>query len=94
MGVYLKTIKKLIKGMEVKTGLILLLTRREFYSDKHDKKITVLSLRHGNKKSNVIYSSANEGLFLKHLAELFKLDGQELTRVLLTTNINRKERGG
>lgn len=77
--------------MEVKSGLILLLTRQEFYSDKHDKKITVLSLRCGNDKYHTVYSSANEGLFLEHLAELFKLDKQELVKILLT---KRKEREG
>lgn len=45
MGKYLKSIKKVIKAMEQKTGLILLLSRQEIFSPEKERKFYILKLR-------------------------------------------------
>lgn len=80
MGKYAKTINKLIKAIELKTGVTLLLNREEFFSKKLDKKINVIVLNNSKKKK--IFSSASEIKFLKYLANIFKLDKKELINIL------------
>ncbi len=84
MGKYLKSIKKVIKGMEQKTGLILLLSRQEVFSSEKERKFYILKLRCTKNKKDIL-SSASEPAFLRQLVELFKLDRKELMRKLQPT---------
>ncbi|EHR38706.1 hypothetical protein GXM21_07045 [Megamonas funiformis] len=81
MGKYLKSIKKVIKAMEQKTGLILLLSRQEIFSPEKERKFYILKLRCIKNKKDIL-SSASEPVFLRQLVELFKLDRKELMRKL------------
>lgn len=82
MGKYFPRIIKMIKGLEVKSGEVLLLNKEEFFSSKWNKKMCVLILRNSKNKHHKILSSASEPFFVKQLAELFKLDKKELINIL------------
>lgn len=82
MGKYTQTIKRMIKGLEIKSGEILLLNREEFFSERWNKKVKVLVLKNSKNKKHKILSSASEPIFIQRLAELFKLDKKELIDIL------------
>lgn len=90
MGRYLRTINKIVQGLEVKSGEILLFGRQQIYSKEKQAKFYLLTLRVARKKAHNIIAAYSEPSFLQQAAELIKLDKKELLDILL----ERKERDG
>ena len=89
MGRYLKMINRVVQGLEVKSGQILLLNRQQVYSKEKRQKFYLLSLKVARKNARNIITSGSEAKFLIQAAELIKMDKRELIDLLL----ERKERG-
>lgn len=89
MGKYLRTIQRMVKGLEVKSGEILLFGRQQVYSKEKKIKFHVLTLQVARKKARKIITAYSEPQFMEQAAALLQMDRRELIDVLL----ERKERG-